>query len=183
VTLPRPRDISEVRMEKQFHELHREIWSVLKDEVMKGYAQSDAKCGGRLMSRLTLLFWQLMVAVVALSLWAVPRHRAGVRPHPAAAVLLLKPGRCRQPDRQMVLLRRGSGSIWMITLCGVDAGFRDRLVSAACWFGFWFARKPLVAAVFDPICEDDQRAAARGCWRRSSRCGWALASGPRSRSA
>ena len=27
-------------MEKQFHELHREIWSVLKDEVMKGYAQS-----------------------------------------------------------------------------------------------------------------------------------------------
>ena len=40
VPLPRPRDISEVRMEKQFHELHREIWSVLKDEVMKGYAQS-----------------------------------------------------------------------------------------------------------------------------------------------
>src|SRR6188472_678595 len=40
VTLPRPRDISEVRMEKQFHELHREIWSVLKDEVMKGYVQS-----------------------------------------------------------------------------------------------------------------------------------------------
>src|SRR5205807_234206 len=32
VSLPRPRDISEVRMEKQFHELHREIWSVLKDE-------------------------------------------------------------------------------------------------------------------------------------------------------
>jgi len=41
VALPRPRDIAEVRMEKQFHELHREIWSVLKDEVMKGYAQSS----------------------------------------------------------------------------------------------------------------------------------------------
>src|SRR5213593_4109593 len=41
VPLPRPRDISEVRMEKEFHELHREIWSVLKDEVMKGYAQSS----------------------------------------------------------------------------------------------------------------------------------------------
>jgi NitT/TauT family transport system ATP-binding protein len=40
VALPRPRDISEVRMEKEFHALHREIWSVLKDEVMKGYAQS-----------------------------------------------------------------------------------------------------------------------------------------------
>ncbi len=41
VSLPRPRDISEVRMEKDFHELHREIWSVLKDEVMKGYALSS----------------------------------------------------------------------------------------------------------------------------------------------
>ena len=41
VPLQRPRDISEVRMEKEFHELHREIWSVLKDEVMKGYAQSS----------------------------------------------------------------------------------------------------------------------------------------------
>jgi len=42
VELPRPRDISEARMEKDFHTLHREIWSVLKDEVLKGYAQSAA---------------------------------------------------------------------------------------------------------------------------------------------
>lgn len=40
VPLERPRDISEVRMQEEFHDLHREIWSVLKDEVMKGYAQS-----------------------------------------------------------------------------------------------------------------------------------------------
>jgi NitT/TauT family transport system ATP-binding protein len=40
VTLPRPRDIFEVRLDKAFHALHREIWSVLKDEVMKGYAAS-----------------------------------------------------------------------------------------------------------------------------------------------
>jgi NitT/TauT family transport system ATP-binding protein len=40
VPLPRPRDIFEVRLEKEFHALHREIWSVLKDEVLKGYAQS-----------------------------------------------------------------------------------------------------------------------------------------------
>jgi NitT/TauT family transport system ATP-binding protein len=40
VPLPRPRDILEVRMDKEFHSLHREIWSVLKDEVLKGYAQS-----------------------------------------------------------------------------------------------------------------------------------------------
>jgi NitT/TauT family transport system ATP-binding protein len=42
VPLPRPRDIMEVRLEKEFHSLHREIWSVLKDEVLKGYAQSGA---------------------------------------------------------------------------------------------------------------------------------------------
>jgi NitT/TauT family transport system ATP-binding protein len=40
VSLPRPRDITEVRLSKEFHALHREIWDVLKDEVMKGYAQS-----------------------------------------------------------------------------------------------------------------------------------------------
>ncbi|GLR86258.1 ABC transporter ATP-binding protein [Bradyrhizobium iriomotense] len=40
VELARPRDIFEVRLDKEFHALHREIWSVLKDEVMKGYAQS-----------------------------------------------------------------------------------------------------------------------------------------------
>jgi NitT/TauT family transport system ATP-binding protein len=40
VPLARPRDISEVRLEKEFHELHREIWNVLKAEVLKGYEQS-----------------------------------------------------------------------------------------------------------------------------------------------
>jgi NitT/TauT family transport system ATP-binding protein len=40
VPLPRPRDISEVKLDKAFHELHREIWTVLKDEVLKGYAQT-----------------------------------------------------------------------------------------------------------------------------------------------
>jgi len=40
VPLARPRDISEVRLEKRFHDLHREIWNVLKDEVLKGYAQT-----------------------------------------------------------------------------------------------------------------------------------------------
>ena len=40
VPLSRPRDIAEVKLEKGFHELHREIWQVLKDEVMKGYAQT-----------------------------------------------------------------------------------------------------------------------------------------------
>jgi NitT/TauT family transport system ATP-binding protein len=40
IPLARPRDISEVRLDKTFHDLHREIWQVLKDEVLKGYAQT-----------------------------------------------------------------------------------------------------------------------------------------------
>jgi NitT/TauT family transport system ATP-binding protein len=40
VALPRPRDISEIRLDPSFHALHREIWQALKDEVLKGYAQS-----------------------------------------------------------------------------------------------------------------------------------------------
>ncbi len=46
VPLKRPRDISEVRMEKEFHELHREIWNVLKAEVLKGYAQASQAAVG-----------------------------------------------------------------------------------------------------------------------------------------
>jgi NitT/TauT family transport system ATP-binding protein len=40
VPLSRPRDIGEVKLERAFHELHREIWEALKDEVMKGYQQT-----------------------------------------------------------------------------------------------------------------------------------------------
>jgi NitT/TauT family transport system ATP-binding protein len=40
VPLPRPRDIAEIKIERAFHDLHREIWAVLKAEVLKGYAQS-----------------------------------------------------------------------------------------------------------------------------------------------
>jgi NitT/TauT family transport system ATP-binding protein len=39
VPLKRPRDISDVRLQAEFHELHREIWSKLKDEVLRGYQQ------------------------------------------------------------------------------------------------------------------------------------------------
>ena len=40
VPLERPRDISEVKLDPAFHQLHREIWEALKDEVMKGYLQT-----------------------------------------------------------------------------------------------------------------------------------------------
>ncbi|MFG1395485.1 ABC transporter ATP-binding protein [Roseixanthobacter pseudopolyaromaticivorans] len=41
VDLPRPRDIAEVRLDPIFHALHREIWSALKEEVVKGYRQAE----------------------------------------------------------------------------------------------------------------------------------------------
>jgi NitT/TauT family transport system ATP-binding protein len=40
VPLARPRDTGEVKLDPAFHKLHREIWDALKDEVMKGYAQT-----------------------------------------------------------------------------------------------------------------------------------------------
>jgi NitT/TauT family transport system ATP-binding protein len=42
VPLARPRDILEARLEPEFHSLHREIWGVLKAEVLKSYAQSGS---------------------------------------------------------------------------------------------------------------------------------------------
>jgi NitT/TauT family transport system ATP-binding protein len=41
VTLPRPRDIAEVRLEPAFHQVHKDIWSKLRTEVQKAYAQSE----------------------------------------------------------------------------------------------------------------------------------------------
>ncbi|MGA7489724.1 MAG: ATP-binding cassette domain-containing protein, partial [Xanthobacteraceae bacterium] len=40
VALPRPRDAAEIKAERAFQELHREIWATLKSEVLKGYAQT-----------------------------------------------------------------------------------------------------------------------------------------------
>ena len=159
VPLPRPRDISEVRLDKEFHELHREIWSVLKDEVMKGYAQSTLSGGGRLMSRR-----DTAVAAVAgrgggARAVAVPRHRAGVRPHPAAAVLLLQSGRCRQPDRQMVRERRDLEASRDHAV-GVDPRLRDRLARRRA--GRLLVRAPAARCRgVRSLCQDGQRAAAR----------------------
>ena len=41
VNIPRPRDIADVKLDRAFHDLHREIWNMLKEEVLKGYAQSE----------------------------------------------------------------------------------------------------------------------------------------------
>lgn len=43
IDLPRPRDVAEVRAHPRFVELHQAIWSVLRDEVLKGYDQQKRK--------------------------------------------------------------------------------------------------------------------------------------------
>ena len=43
IDLPRPRDVAEVRTQPRFVELHKQIWDVLRDEVLKGYAQQLKK--------------------------------------------------------------------------------------------------------------------------------------------
>jgi NitT/TauT family transport system ATP-binding protein len=43
VKLTRPRDIAEIKLDPAFHELHREIWQMLKSEVIKGYAQAEGR--------------------------------------------------------------------------------------------------------------------------------------------
>ncbi|HLL18191.1 MAG TPA: ABC transporter ATP-binding protein [Rubrivivax sp.] len=39
IDIPRPRDVAEIKTSARFIELHAAIWAVLRDEVLKGYAQ------------------------------------------------------------------------------------------------------------------------------------------------
>jgi NitT/TauT family transport system ATP-binding protein len=39
IDMPRPRDVAEIKTSPRFIELHANIWAVLRDEVLKGYAQ------------------------------------------------------------------------------------------------------------------------------------------------
>ena len=43
IDLERPRDVAEVRTAPRFIELHKAIWDVLREEVLKGYAQQLRK--------------------------------------------------------------------------------------------------------------------------------------------
>lgn len=47
INLARPRDMAEIKLTAEFHDLHRAIWSVLKTEVLKAYAQSEYSPAGR----------------------------------------------------------------------------------------------------------------------------------------
>jgi NitT/TauT family transport system ATP-binding protein len=41
IDLPRPRDVAEIRLTPQFLALHTQIWRVMKEEVLKGYARQQ----------------------------------------------------------------------------------------------------------------------------------------------
>jgi len=41
VSLPRPRDIAEIRLDPAFHAIHKAIWTTLRVEVQKAYAQGE----------------------------------------------------------------------------------------------------------------------------------------------
>jgi NitT/TauT family transport system ATP-binding protein len=43
IDLPRPRDVAEVRSNPRFVELHTQIWDVLREEVLRGYAQQKRR--------------------------------------------------------------------------------------------------------------------------------------------
>jgi NitT/TauT family transport system ATP-binding protein len=38
IPLPRPRDVAEIRLTPEFLRLHREIWDLLRGEVMRAHA-------------------------------------------------------------------------------------------------------------------------------------------------
>jgi NitT/TauT family transport system ATP-binding protein len=46
IDLPRPRDVAEIRMTPRFMEIHDRIWHSMKDEVLKGYAQTRNRMAG-----------------------------------------------------------------------------------------------------------------------------------------
>jgi NitT/TauT family transport system ATP-binding protein len=41
VTLSRPRDTAEIRLDPEFHHIHKEIWSRLRVEVQKAYSDLE----------------------------------------------------------------------------------------------------------------------------------------------
>ena len=46
VDLPRPRDVAEVRLLPDFIQIHDRIWQTMKEEVLKGYAQTRNRMVG-----------------------------------------------------------------------------------------------------------------------------------------
>jgi NitT/TauT family transport system permease protein len=107
--------------------------------------------GGRIkdeMSRLTLLALQLLVAVVTLVLWQV------FATVPVFGKILLPPFFFSKPVdvASQVVAWFASGVIWKHLLITLWESILAFVIGSAAGVavGFWFARQPTVAAVFDP---------------------------------
>ncbi len=74
-------------------------------------------------------------------------------------LLLLHAGRCRSGGSSNGLPKARSGGTLWITLSEAALAFVIGSVGGVL-VGFWFARQPIIAAIFDPYVEDGQRAAA-----------------------
>ncbi|MFL9824991.1 ABC transporter permease [Rhodoplanes sp. SY1] len=100
------------------------------------------------MSRLTLLALQILVAVAVIGLWQV------LTSVPIFGTILLPPFFFSRPGDVAARIVKwfADGSIWMhlwITLTESVLAFVIGSLGGVL-VGFWFARKPLIAAVFDP---------------------------------
>src|ERR1700704_2686093 len=90
---------------------------------------------------------------------AIARHRADLRPHAAAAVLLFQPGGRRQPDLRLVL-ERGDLEASTDHALGVGSRLCDRLARRR--YGRLLVRAPAAGGGdLRSLCEDGQRTAAR----------------------
>lgn len=100
------------------------------------------------MSRIALLSLQLLVAVVALALWQV------LATVPVFGKILLPPFFFSNPvDVGGQIVRWfASGVIWKHLLITLWESILAFVIGSAAgvMVGFWFARQPRVAAVFDP---------------------------------
>jgi len=100
------------------------------------------------MSRMTLIGLQILVAVVAIALWQI------LTTVPIFGVIVLPPFFFSNPADVAARIAKWfiDGSIWRhlwITLVEALLAFAIGSL-AGVLIGFWFARQPLIAAVFDP---------------------------------
>ncbi|MBN8957034.1 MAG: ABC transporter permease [Rhizobiales bacterium] len=100
------------------------------------------------MSRVSLLTFQILVAVVSIALWHV------LTTTPIFGVTLLPPFFFSTPGDVIgrIITWFADGSIWKhlwITLLEAMLAFFIGSIGGIL-IGFWFARKPVIAAVFDP---------------------------------
>ncbi|MGY3368276.1 ABC-type nitrate/sulfonate/bicarbonate transport system ATPase subunit/ABC-type nitrate/sulfonate/bicarbonate transport system permease component [Bradyrhizobium sp. GM2.4] len=148
VSLPRPRDIFEVRLDTGIPCASSRDLERAQGRGHEGLCAVHASGGGGLMSRVTLLTLQVLVAVVCLALWQL------LSTVPVFGKILLPPFFFSNPVDVFAQIVKwfSSGVIWKhlgITLTESILAF---VIGSAggVLIGFWFARQPLVAAVFDP---------------------------------